>query len=107
MQILQPSVVVRARRAGPAQPRDQPGRRPEADPPEDPAAELPRLSRQDHAGRLAGDARQRRRRPGDRRAVERRPADAPFHADVRFGRAESQEVLCAQRHLPLPGQCLN
>ncbi|KAI8421329.1 hypothetical protein MSG28_008349 [Choristoneura fumiferana] len=46
---------------------------------------------------------QRRGGAGDGRAVQRGRAHAPLHADLRAGRAVPQEVLCAQRHIPLPG----
>lgn len=55
------------------------------------------------AGRRASHAGQRRGGAGDGRAVQRRRAHAPLHADLRARRAVAQEVLRAQRHLPLPG----
>lgn len=93
LQVLQPELVVRPRGLGPTEPRDQPRHRPEADPPEDPTAEFPRLSRQDHPGRLSGDPGEGRCGPGDRGAVERGPTDETLHPDVRVGCPESQEVL--------------
>ena len=55
------------------------------------------------AGRRAGHAGQRRGGAGDGRAQQRRRPHAALHADLRAGRAVAQEVLRAQRHLPLPG----
>ncbi|VVC91087.1 unnamed protein product, partial [Leptidea sinapis] len=87
-QILQQLLVVRTRWVGRAQPRDPARRRPEADTPSHTAAQLQGLSCQDQ--------------PGDRRALQRWCTHAALHADLRSGGAVTQEVLRAQRHLPLP-----
>lgn len=102
-QILQQLLVVRARRARRAQQGDAARRGAEADTQPHTAAQLPRLPCQDQPGGRAGDAGQRRGGAGHGRAVQRRRAHEALHADLRARRADAQEVLRAQRHIPLPG----
>lgn len=44
---------------------------------------------------------------GDWGTVKQRAADASFYADVSAGTAVAEKVLCAQRHLPLPGRSVS
>ena len=55
-------------------------------------------------GGQSRDPGERRGGAGVGRAEQQRGAHAQVHADLRPRAAEPQEVLCPQRHLPLPGR---